>query len=200
MTAAQTYTAALATLAVWTYLYKDNPVYRLAEHLFVALYTGWWIGYAWQNYIKPVLTEQIVAEGRYGYLIFVLLGVILYARYIPGISWLARYPMSFMLGYGAGYVLAFQVKPFLGQVTGSFVKFDSVNNVLLWIGIIGSLVYFFFTVSKENAAVSGVATFGKWVILVALGAAFGNTVLFRYNLLLGRMQFMLNDVLKLGGG
>ncbi len=191
-----TLTAALVTLALWTYLYKDNPIFRLAEHLFVAFSTAWWVGELYRNYVKPVVLEDILQQGRWGMVLALLLGVILYARFVPAISWLARYPMSWMLGYGAGYVLAFQVKPLVGQITGSFLKFGSINSVLLWICIVSALVYFFFTISRENVAVSSVATFGKWVILVALGAAFGNTVLFRYTLLMGRVEFMLRDVLK----
>ena len=34
--------AAFLTLAIFSYLYKDNPFYKVAEHLFVGISTGYW--------------------------------------------------------------------------------------------------------------------------------------------------------------
>ena len=31
------------TLAIFSFLYRDNPVYRFAEHLFVGVAAGYWI-------------------------------------------------------------------------------------------------------------------------------------------------------------
>ncbi len=192
--------AALGTLAIWSFLYRDNPIYRLAEHVLVALATGWSVPYYYYSYIHPVIKDEMIGQGRWAYVIPIVLGLLLYTRFIPSVSWLARYPMSAYIGYGAGYYLAFNAKPFLGQVTASFVNFGAgnvVNQLLFFICILSALVYFFFTVSKEHPAMGYASQFGKVVILIALGAAFGNTVLFRYNLFLGRLQYVLQEWLGL---
>ncbi len=42
-------------------------------------------------------------------------------------------------------------------------------------------------------------TIGRYLMLIAFGAAFGNTVMTRMNLLIGRLIFLLRDVLGLMG-
>ncbi len=200
MTAAQTWTAAIVTLALWTFLYKDNILYRIAEHVYVGLATAWMVGVAYHNYVKPAVTENILTNGQWDYVIPLVLGLLIYTRYFPGINWLARYQLSWWVGYGAGFVLAFSIKPFIGQITASFWTLDSVNNILLFIGLIGSLIYFFFTLKRENPIIGYGAEVGKWTIMIALGASFGSTVLYRITLFMGRAQFILFDFLKLTPG
>ena len=66
------------------------------------------------------------------------------------------------------------------------------RNVLLVMGVICSLIYFFFTV--EHKGVTGYAArAGRWVMMLALGAAFGSTVMARVSLFLGRVQFLLTE-------
>jgi len=37
---------------------------------------------------------------------------------------------------------------------------------------------------------------GKWYMMVGFGASFGLTVMARISLLIGRIQFLVNDVIK----
>jgi len=91
-------------------------------------------------------------------------------------------------------------------VTSSFIKFggattgETINNILLFIAIIGTLMYFFFTVKRDNPVMVIGSTFGRWTIMIALGAAFGSTALFRLSLLLGRIQYIFGDWLQIAGG
>ena len=41
-----TWTAAACTLAVFSYLYRDNALWRAVEHLYVGLSAGYGLGYA----------------------------------------------------------------------------------------------------------------------------------------------------------
>lgn len=179
---------ALCILAVYTYLYKDNPVWRFAETVYLGLATAYWFVYMFFNYITPAIQEWIIKDGQWHYIIAILLGLMIFFRYVPSLSWLARYPMSFWVGYGTGYVLAFDPAVWLTQVSATFLPLNTVKNVLVFIGVLSALVYFLFTIAKENPVVGGVAEVGKWYIMIALGSAFGNTVLYRWNLFLSRMN------------
>ncbi|MCH7760940.1 hypothetical protein IIA15_06000, partial [candidate division TA06 bacterium] len=94
----------------------------------------------------------------------------------------------------------------MDQVRATFLPLNSINNVLLIIGVLTGLVYFFF--SKEHKGVFGVtAKVGIYFLMVAFGASFGYTVMARISLLIGRMQFLLFEWLPtiplfrgLGGG
>ncbi|MHB8926227.1 MAG: hypothetical protein ACYC9Q_01010 [Bacillota bacterium] len=197
-------TGAIVTLAVLSFLIKDNPVFDLFQHGFVGLYFAYSIGLTYHSYIRPTIVDDIVKKGHYSYVIPVILGLLVYFMFVPSMNWIARYPMSFWVGYGAGYILAFQPGTLMPQIYNTFIRFygkatflDNLNAILLFIGVITALAYFFFTVRKQGTAVGLAAETGRWVIMIALGAAFGSTVLYRITLFVGRMQFLLGDWLGL---
>ena len=47
------------TLALFSFLYKDNPFYRLAEHIFAGLSAGYYIGLIYQSVIVQQLGDPI---------------------------------------------------------------------------------------------------------------------------------------------
>ena len=68
----------------------------------------------------------------------------------------------------------------------------SLNHLILVVGVITTLVFFFF--SKEHkGAIGGTAKLGIWYLMVSFGAAYGFTVMSRISLLIGRFQFLLDD-------
>lgn len=184
---------AVCTLAVLTYLYKDNPIWRTVESIYLGLATAYWFVYYFWSFIKPAVFDWIITNGQWYYALAIVLGLLIFFRYVPSLSWIARYPMSFWVGYGAGYVLAFNPAVWLTQITNSFVALNTLSNVLVFIGILTVLAYFFFTLAKENPVFGAVAEVGKWYIMVALGSAFGNTVLYRWNLFLGRANMLIGN-------
>ncbi len=194
------WTQAICTLAVYTYLYKDNPVWRVAETVYLGLATAYWFVYNFFNYIWPAITTYVIQEGQWHYILAIVLGLLIFFRYVPSLSWIARYPMSFWVGYGTGMVLAYQPAVWIEQITGSFVPLNTPQNILIFIGILATLTYFFFTIAKENPVVGVVSEVGKWYIMIALGSAFGNTVLYRWNLFLGRANMLIGTWLGVKPG
>jgi hypothetical protein len=186
------WTQVVCILAVYTYLYKDNPVWRIAENVFLGTATAYWFVYMFYNYIWPAIDEWVLTNGEWHYILAIILGLMIFFRYVPSLAWLARYPMSFWVGYGTGYILAFNPAVWLVQISDSFVALNSLENILLFVGILATLTYFFFTIAKENPVVGAVAEVGKWYIMIALGSAFGNTVLYRWNLFLARANTILS--------
>ena len=191
---------AIATIAVFSWLYKDNPAWKVTEHAYVGMTAAYTIGYQWHSRIVPTIQNDILRDGTFSYIIPILIGLAIYTRFVPSVSWLSRYPLSLWVGYGAGMVLAFNVPPMMGQIVGTFRLFDSVDNIIFWICTVSTLMYFFFTISRDNPVVKYGAVIGRWAIMVALGTSFGNTVIYRYNLMLQRINFLLLDWLQLGAG
>ena len=198
--------AALLTLALYSFLYKDNPVYKIAEHIFVGISAGYWMAYYYRNVILPNLWNPLL-EGNFLLIIPAILGVMLLMRLLPRIGWISRWSLSFIIGMGSGYFLITYLQSnAMDQVRATFLPLNSINNVLLIIGVLTGLVYFFF--SKEHKGVFGVtAKVGIYFLMVAFGASFGYTVMARISLLIGRMQFLLFEWLPtiplfrgLGGG
>ena len=73
---------------------------------------------------------------------------------------------------------------------------SSLNNILFALGIITSLLFFFY--SREHKGVLGVSSrLGMWFLMVSFGAGYGYTVMSRISLLIGRFQFLVDDWLGL---
>ena len=89
----------------------------------------------------------------------------------------------------AGYVVGKGNEGFAAATRG-------VDSLLLVIGVISVLVYFFFS-AEHKGVVGGVSKIGIWFLMVSFGASFGYTVMARESLLIGRIQFLLFEWLKL---
>ena len=51
--------SALLTLGIFSFLYKDNPVYKFCEHLFVGISAGYWVVLTYYGTIKPNLVDPL---------------------------------------------------------------------------------------------------------------------------------------------
>ncbi len=195
-----TWIAAVLTLGIFSFLWRDNPFYRFCEHLFVGVSVGYTISITWYNQVYPNLVTPLFREGKLLNIIPLVLGLCYFCRFIPKVSWLIRFPMAFVLGWASGVAIpAFFQTNIIKQIQGTlltpgiFARWD----VLLWalisfVGVICSIIYFFF--SREHKGSLRVASeTGIIFIMVGFGASFGYTVMARMSLLIGRLQFILRD-------
>ncbi|MDP2872184.1 MAG: hypothetical protein Q8P31_06580 [Bacillota bacterium] len=183
--------AAFFTVSIYTVAFADNNLFRFVESIFVGTSAGYMVTANWFNYIKPQLLN--VQKGQYVLLIPFLIGLLVYTRYVRSIAWVSRISLAFTLGYGSGFILSKNFRPdFLTQVIATFRTLDTFNNWLLVFGVITSLTYFLFTV-EQKGVVGYASKAGRWVMMIALGAAFGSTVMARVSLFLGRVQFLLTE-------
>jgi len=87
----------------------------------------------------------------------------------------------------------------LACVLGTYYSFTtpfSLTGLIMFMGVFCGLIYFFF--SKEHTGFfGGAANVGIWFLMITFGASFGYTVMSRMSLLIGRIDFLLVDWLKL---
>ncbi|PKK90430.1 MAG: hypothetical protein CVV64_08680 [Candidatus Wallbacteria bacterium HGW-Wallbacteria-1] len=303
--------AAFLTLGIYSFLYRDNPLYKLVEHLFVGVSAGYWITKQWDNvlyknlverftdiphlmnmkqntiqgmsaiadkasleyiYLRDILEPQISGDITYNALFVIpaILGVMMLLRLVPSLAWMSRWSLAFIVGVTAGLsiiiylqanavaqieasleplivyrqVVTEQVSPGKasdaaaaaaavsstggpkaptrvgttdktgllgsaqennyvadGMAGGSTYAIDfmeSFNAIMLFIGVICGLIYFFFSVEHKGMFYGTCSKIGIWFLMVSFGASFGYTIMGRISLLIGRMQFLLFDWLKLG--
>ncbi len=199
-----TWVAAALIIGVYSVLFKDNPIYRILECVFVGMMVGYEIVVNWFNFMLPTLATRVGVEKEFLLLIPLLTAGLMYFRYSRRYAWIARYSMGFLMGIGAAYVLTKDLKPFfLMQARATmlplWVPHDlpaTINNWVIVFGVMSVLIYFFFTVEKKGAIrLFGMA--GRYVLMVAFGAAFGNTVMGRVTVTLQQFQFLLSDWLGL---
>ena len=53
------------TLAIFSFLYKDNPIYKIAEHLFVGISAGYWMSIFFWTQIQPNLFGRLWPSKEY---------------------------------------------------------------------------------------------------------------------------------------
>lgn len=195
--------AVFFTLAIYSFLYKDNPVYKVAENIFVGVSAGYWAVILWFDFTWPNLFEPLVNEGNFVNIIPIIVGLMMFAPLIPKVSWLIRIPLTFTMGISMALVITQRVQgEIFPQLQATFLPLTGVSpmtlisNLLIIVGVVATLSYFYF--SKEHKGVLGVAAkIGIWFMMIAFGASFGYTVMARISLLIGRVYFLLHNWLGL---
>jgi hypothetical protein len=216
--------AAFFTLAIFSFLYRDNPFYKIAEAVVVGVSAAYWMVVGFWDVLVPNLLGKVwpamvqawAMPGLSGpearqdllYVVPLGLGVLLLWRLAPKGDWIARWPLAFIIGTTAGLrMIAFLHGDFLAQIRNTILpvvvreagRFDvglSVQNGIIVVGVLCCLVYFFFSF-EHKGVVGQTATAGKWVLMITFGAAFGYTVMGRIALLAIRIEFLLDDWLWL---
>ena len=202
--------AAFFTLCIYSFLYRDNPFYRFAEHLFVGVSVGYGIVFSIHQGLIPLawvpFWEAITKREFMGLLklIPIAIGLLFFARVVPKYSWLIRYPIAILIGIGAGLAIPNVMEASIfGQVNGTLTPFGQIHAgelgffaifgaILMLVGVICTLTYFFFSI-EHRGVVGRISKVGIIFLMVGFGSAFGNTVMGRVSLLIQRVDFLLND-------
>ncbi len=171
-------------------------------------YKLWYFIYDGLNFITTgfgLLERSVYPEGgidgydffAFSYLIPFLLGIFMLLRLVPQLSWLARWPIAYIVGMAAGLrFYGYLNSDILIQVQASVINFSQspmniFNSLLIFIGTLTGLVYFFF--SKEHKGSIGyLSKIGIYFLMIKFGASFGFAVMGRISLLIGRIQELKN--------
>jgi len=211
---------AFLTLAIFSFLYKDNPFYKVAEHLVVGVSAGYFVIVLWHNGLSPNLFQRMDDGSWYmlwldssapWYIVPALLGIMMYTRFSKKYAWLSRWPMALYIGIATGVAIPLEMSArvnrqlfavmersidwtnFFGHGGVNLLDTTSgLSQLIVFVGAISALVYFFF--SKQHTGwFGGVATFGIWILMIGFGASFGYTVMARISLFINRIQYLDND-------
>tara|TARA_B100000401_G_scaffold172194_1_gene115302 strand:+ start:1117 stop:1851 length:735 start_codon:yes stop_codon:yes gene_type:complete len=193
----------LMTLSIFSYLYGDNFFYKSAEHIFVGVSAGYIFAITFWDQIYPNLLGRLFPsfiDAGYdfdiSYIIPLILGVFMILRLVPSLSWLARISIAYIVGMAAGlkfYVfinsnILFQIKS--SAIDFSLSYFEIFNQLIILIGVICGLIYFFF--SKEHKGTIGkISKLGVYFLMIKFGASFGFAVMGRISLLIGRFDELI---------
>jgi hypothetical protein len=194
--------SAISTLAIFSFLYRDNPFYKVAEHVFVGVANGWAVTFYWHNVLVPTLFDPLFRQGQLLFIIPFVIGMLYLTRFIPRVSWLVRIPIGISMGYYVGASIpAVSQAYIIKQIQGTILtapnfqawhagQMGIVWSIVLLIGVICTISYFYF--SREHKGLLGVTSrAGIIFVMIGFGAAFGYTVMARISLLIGRIQYLL---------
>ena len=197
--------ASFLTICVFSFLLGDNPLYKFAEHVYVGVSAGYWMCVGYWGTIKPEIVDKLQAHDWIA-LIPLALGIMLLFQLSPKASWVSRWPLCFLVGMYAGLQIVYtmdamiieqvqaSIKPLLvWTADGSFDFKTTFINWILVFGLLTGMIYFYFSVPHKGIVFGTGARVGIWVLMIALGASFGYTVMARISLLIGRMLFFRDE-------
>ena len=118
--------AAFFTLAIFSFLYADNPFYKIAESLVVGVSAAYWgvIGF-WDTLVPkmfgaltPGLVKSLVQPSliapemlqQISMVFALILGVMMLWRLLPRGGWISAWPLAFIVGVTAGLKIVSHVE------------------------------------------------------------------------------------------
>lgn len=214
-----TWIAAFLTLAIFSFLWRDNPLYKLAEAIFIGVSAGYWMVVGFWSVLVPNLFAKLapatakatvipgleITEPKFIFIVPLLLGVMLLWRLAPKGQWISRWPLALFIGVFAGLRLvqffeadflnqiASGIQPLVAVASDQTISYgQSFANIIGVVGTLCCLTYFFFSF-EHKGALGSASRVGIWVLMITFGAMFGYTVMGRIVLLVARVEFLLND-------
>ncbi len=197
--------SAILTIMITTLAWKETPVSKTAEHIYLGVITANTIVMAWGN-IDSVGIQKIMA-GQIWYILPVILGIMAYARYSKENFWIYRYPIALVVGIGVGTAMSGLVGgSVLDNIKASFWNLNvpgdigaSLNNLIMVVTLVSAMMYFIFTIkATRNPLATKLSTVGRYAMMAAFGYSFANTIATRINQYAGRIAFLMLEWLQLG--
>ncbi|NJN15364.1 MAG: hypothetical protein HC822_03245 [Oscillochloris sp.] len=199
--------AVILTLLVFSRLLGDNPAFRFVQYLFVGVSLGYAFVVVYHQVLRPGTLQLIDAADNPSLLMIrvlpFLLGLLLLARLTArqSASWLANIPLALLFGVGAALALG-------GALVGTLVPqlLDTarpdttspaafVGAVVLLLGVVTTLCYFYFTLPRTTPTgrlVAVGARAGRWLLVIAFGFFLAGSLLTYLAALNGQIDFLVN--------
>jgi FtsH-binding integral membrane protein len=198
--------AVILTFMVLSRIVGDNPLFRVAQYLFVGVSLGLAFVVAYHQVLRPA--AGALAGGRAGavglYGVPLLLGLLLLPRITrrQEWSWLANVPLALVFGVGAALAVG-------GAIAGTLAPqiLDTANRpvsggpaqiaglIVLALGTVVTLSAFYYTVPRERGAgrlVALAALAGHWLLMIAFGFFFADALRSYLTALTERLSFLLD--------
>ena len=205
------------TLMVFSYIFGDNFLFRLASYLFVGV-SGGYVGalvidqVIFPRLIYPLLEGTLAEKVLAG--IPLIFGTLLLTKLSPRLARLGNIPMAYLVGVGAAIAVGGAVfGTLLGQIRGAAEPFnltDPANSLggmleglVILVGAVGTLVYFQFGANtrpdqppRRAPVVEGLALVGQVFIGITLGALFAGVYAAAITALVERWLEIITTIAK----
>jgi hypothetical protein len=202
--------AVILTLMVLSRIIGDNPLFRIAQYLFVGVSLGYAFVVIYHQVIRLSLTNLLQSTDQpllfVGRIFPFILGVLLLPRIMgrQQFSWLANIPLALVFGVGAAVALSgVLMGTLLSQVVDTTIiplsspMADMIGSILLAVGVIMVLSYFYFT-KPDHAPLLRVsaitAHIGRWWLMVTFGFFLAGALITYLAALSDRIEFLVTWV------
>jgi len=125
--------AGFLTLSIYSFLYKENPLYRFAEHLYVGVSAGYLFARAVNDVLYKKKWDILVTPDAgvvqdWWMLVPTILGFMMILKLVPRVSWVSRWAIALVVGGTIGLVMTTRFKAdVIQQITGTTKKFQEAR-------------------------------------------------------------------------
>ncbi len=206
----------ILTLLVFSYLFGDNPLFRLVTYLFIGVVAGYVFTITIYQIILPRLILPLTGgtgSERILTLIPLALSGLLLTKLSPRLAVIGNLPVAFLTGASAAVVVGGAVTGTLINQIGATIHLFNLSEptaepglrllegILTLTGAVTTLAYFQFSARtradqsiRRSAIVEAAAAVGQVFIGITLGALFAGIFTSALSALIDRVGF-LKDVL-----
>jgi len=199
------------TLFIYSYLFGDNPLYRLSVHLLVGVSAAYAAVFIVNQVLLPIYAQ--VARDPLSlpsllWLIPTVMALLLIIKRLPA-TWLGNMPIAFLIGVGAAVALLGAIQgTLLPQVFGIGQATTAVSGLITVLFTAIVLLSFQFTARKKGgdgesaewnppAWRRGVQFAGQVLLTIMFGALFTAVLTTSLTLFTERITYFITQLLEL---
>lgn len=205
---------AVLTLLIFSYLLGDNPLYRLALHLFVGALVGYSFGIVLHEVLLKITLGQLQSYPIL--LVPLVMGLwLFFFKSIPKLAYMGNFVLAFLIGVGTAVALSSALMGVIIpqiEATGRALSFPSpapfrlglLDGLLVVVGTVCTLMAFNFTARKQQGLtgvwarlVGMMMWIGRVFLLFAFGVSFAGALTASLSIFIGRMQYVIDILVDL---
>lgn len=206
----------LLTVMIFSYLIRDNPLFRIATSIFVGVASGYAVTVVVYNVLLPKLDHLRQINDLFLFVLAAIpwiLGVTLFAKFFPRTSWIGNFAMALLVGVGAATTVGGAlIGTIIPQSQASIDAFDVgslpraeallklVGGAVMLVGTVFTLASFHFSAgraadgtSKRNSVFEGIAGVGRIFIAITFGVLFAGVYMAALTAMIERLSFIVID-------
>ncbi len=207
---------AILTLFTLSYLLGDNPLYRLATHLFIGTLVGYSFGVVLHDVMVGMLLTQLTKD-PITVVAPLALGLLLLFKGFPKQAYVGNLAVAYLLGVGVAVALSGALVGTLApqiQATGRALHPDSlasfrlglIDGLMVVVGTICTLLTFAFIKPQQDGnliyrlggkLISAAGAAGRVFLIFAFGIAFAGTLTASLSILIGRIQYLIEAYFRI---
>jgi hypothetical protein len=200
---------AILTLLVFSYLLGDNPLYRLALHLFVGALVGYSLGVMLRDVLLGMVLAQLLTNPL-AVVVPVVLGILLLFKGFPRQAYAGNFSVAYLVGVGTAVALSGALLGTLVPQIGATGRALSpaslaasrgglLDGLLIVVGTTCTLMASAFAARKRQGLAGAwaqivrlAAGIGRIFIIFALGVAFAGALTASLSIFIGRIQYLID--------
>jgi hypothetical protein len=206
---------AVLTLLVFSYLLGDNPLYRLALHLFVGALVGYSLGIVLRDILLGMVLAQLLANPL-AVVVPLVLGILLLFKGFPKQAYVGNFSVAYLVGVGTAVALSGALLGTLVPQVGATGRALSpaslassraglLDGLLIVVGTTCTLMVSAFAARTHSDGRKPQGLAGAWAQIVRLAAGIGRIfIIFAFavafagaltaslSIFIGRIQYLID--------